>query len=182
MKQFTKFLRNGEFGEKNNGDRMSLKQQLRRMAFVKSKVQRAAKHDEINISDKIRQPSLKSYLKNAVINPLIKIIKGETSTVNKIDLDMSAAKEEQNLLLVAKRNGQNSNLVSFEIKDEGATLVEVINQHIIISIDAGITNFNAVVAAIEANPHASRLVSASLTGAGLDLVATATSQTLSGGR
>lgn len=182
MKQFTKFSRNGEFGEKNNGDTMSLKQQLRRMAFVKSKVQRAAKHDEINISDKIKQPSLKTYLKNAVINPLIKIVKGETSTVNKIDLDMSAAKEVQNLLLVAKRNGQNSNLISVEIKDAGATSVEVINQHIVINIDEGVTDFDAVVAAIEANPHASRLVAVTLTGDGEDLVTAAASQTLSGGR
>jgi hypothetical protein len=161
---------------------MSLKQKLRKMAFVKDKVQRAAKHDKVNIADKIRQPDLKTYLKNAVVNPLIKLVKGETSTVNKVDLDMNASREEQNLLLVAKRNGQNSNLISYEVKDVGETSVEVVNQHIIIKIEDGVTDFDAVVAAIEANPHASRLVSVALTGAGTDLVVQAPSKTLNGGR
>lgn len=152
------------------------------MAFVKDKVQRAAKHDKVNIADKIRQPDLKTYLKNAVVNPLIKLVKGETSTVNKVDLDMNASREEQNLLLVAKRNGQNSNLISYEVKDVGETSVEVVNQHIIIKIEDGVTDFDAVVAAIEANPHASRLVSVALTGAGTDLVVQAPSKTLNGGR
>ena len=152
------------------------------MAFVKDKVQRAAKHDKLNIADKIRQPDLKTYLKNAVINPLIKLIKGETTTVNKVDLDMNASREEQNLLIVAKRNGQNSNLISYEIKDSGDTSVEVVKQHIIINIEDGVTDFDAVVAAIEANPHASRLVSVALTGDGEDLVLEAPSKTLTGGR
>jgi hypothetical protein len=161
---------------------MSIKKQLRKLAFTKDKVQRAAKFDKINVSYKLRQPSLKTYLKNAVVNQLIKIVKGETSSITQTDLDMSAAMVEQNIMLVAKRNGQNSNLISFQIIEDGDVSVEVIDQHIVIKIEEGVTDFDAVVAAIEANAHASRLVSVILTGDGEDLVALSQTKTITGGR
>ena len=164
---------------------MSLAKQIRRLAFVKDRIQRLSKYRKINVSPRVRRPATAKYFKDAVLDPIIKVIKAEVSSIAKVRIDRPAELAEQNLLLTSKRTGQNANLLSMtmlDTKSDGSADVRVIDQHIIVEIQAGVTDFDTIVAAFSANSTASRIVEVELSGDGIDTASAMETRFFSGGR
>jgi len=169
---------------------MSRLQKLyRRLAKVRQSVQTRSQFDRINISDDIKRPPLKEFLRTRVLQPGIDARRTEIQPWVESDINISASLVMSQILFTAKANGPDTNLIAVEIKEGAAAEeaeVSVNGQTITILISTTEdeeTTIETVIEAIENNSVAAALVEATLDSGDLsDFAEVAELQKLSGGK
>jgi copper chaperone CopZ len=93
------------------------------MAFLRNKVQRASKYDQLNISDDVRNRSplaTKMYAKS--LQNYEDIIRTEEQPWSETDINLKASLQIEDLIFTAVANGPDGNLITIRIADSVATV------------------------------------------------------------
>jgi len=171
-----------------------IKNTFERMAKVRFKIQRLAGYRKLNVQstkqDVLRRPSTQDLLSNRVLAPFKDMTGLNVKPVEKVYLDRFASLEDSGIKYTSRVANPEGNLVSIEIVNDasvadGAAEVEASGLYdvkVLIDTDSGTpTDLDAVIAAIEADSHASGIVTVELTGTGTDAAQTLTRTRLEGG-
>lgn len=154
-----------------------LKSLLRKLAGIKEKVQKGANYDKINLADdvKARSPLVKSVVdRNARI--FIKDTLGEDITVLPEDYDTNqqATLAIQEFVFTSVAANPAANLITLEIVEGTEEAIEVVDNHIKITIDTDAleeSDHDSVKALVDGDAQASALVTVAINaGQGATLV------------
>ena len=142
-----------------------LKSIFRRILSTKSKVQRGANFDKINLEDevRVRSPQVKSIV-DRTARIYIKQVLGidETAWPRKYDTNQRSRLELQEFSLVSVERNPAANLLSIEILEDDAESIELLDRHIRVHINTTPTeesDHDSVKALIEGNPAVAALIS-----------------------
>ena len=141
------------------------------------------KYDKVNISDEVktRSPLAKKAYDNAV-KAYRKILRTQEDVQLETDINVQAELELATAIkFVAVEKSAAGNLISVEIKSGLAVEVKVKKFAIIITTD-GAADYDALIAAIQANAKASALVSVSALAQSTDIAVAVDPQFLVGGK
>lgn len=151
-----------------------LKPLLRKIAGLKEKVQKGANYDKINLADDVRQrsPLVKSIVdRNARIYQ--KAVLGEAVTVKleEFDTNQPSSLSIQEFVFTSVAENPAANLLTMEIVASDAESVEVVDNHIIVSIDDTVSDHDSIKTLIDADEQASELITVAINaGEGATLV------------
>lgn len=163
---------------------MRLKSLLRKLAGLKQKVQKGAKFDKINLADDVRARSpLAKQVVDRTARIFVKQVLGEDVTVMPEDFDTNQASSLaiQELVFTSVAKNPAANLLTLEIIADSAEMVEVIDNHIMVYIDDGVSDSDSVKALVDADEEASSLVTVAVNaGEGATIVEEAEAQSFSG--
>jgi len=143
------------------------------MSKVREGIARRSFYDKVNISDDVRDNSpLAKKLYAKEVEAYRSIIRTDEDTILETDINVAALAQIGNLVITAVENGAAGNLISIEILDgatAGSETVFVEDRNIVIGIEEGISDYDAIIAAIVASDEASALITPSLDGLGSDV-------------
>ena len=142
-----------------------LKPLLRKIAGLKEKVQKGAKYDRINLADDVRQRS-----------PLVKQIVDRTARIfykqtlgdqvtplpDEFDTNQAATLAIQEFVLTSVAKNPAANLLTLEIIADSAESIEVVDNHIKVYIDDGVSDHDSVKALIDGDDEASSLITVAI--------------------
>jgi hypothetical protein len=159
---------------------------FRRMSKLRDDIQRKVQFDKINISDDLRGTSLSKIIKARIVDKAIEVKRTSEAPAQETDLNIKAELTVSGIKLVSEADGQNANLISFEIVDGetlGAASVQVKKKrHIKLKVEAGVTDIDTAIAALQADSRVEALVEISLVGTGTDPVTLTEGKTFMDGR
>jgi len=159
---------------------------FRRMAKLRDDIQRKVKFDKINISDDLRGTDLTKYIKSRIVDQGIKAKRTSEAPAQETDLNIKSELTFSGIKMVSEDDGQNANLITFEIVDgetAGAASVQVKKKrHIKLKIESGVTDIDTAIAALQADSRVEALVEISLVGTGTDPVTLTEGKTFMDGR
>lgn len=164
---------------------MSESKILKKLQDLREKVQKGPKFDDVNISDDIKRPIVREVIRTRVLKDFQEIKGDEFDPIIETDLNIKASLALGNLDLVAVDDGPFGNSITIEIIDgasSGEAVVTVRRKNIRIRIEDGVTDYDTVLASLQASNQASALVDSSLSGLGTDVVALSESKPLEGGK
>ena len=159
---------------------------FRRMAKLRDDIQRKVQFDKINISDDLRGTDLTKYIKTRIVEQGIKVNRTAIAPAQETDLNIKATLTVSGIKMDSDADGQNANLITFEIVDgesAGAASVQVKKKrHIKLKVESGVTTINTAIAALQGDSRVEALVDTSLVGTGTDPVALTEGKTFMDGR
>lgn len=136
------------------------------MAAIHSKVQRAAKFDKINVSDEVKQRSpLAKRAYSDSIKAAQKILRSDEQPAWETDTNTPAELMMQVLKFISVDKNPSANLISVEIIAGDEASVELIEKHIKITIEDGVSTALDIKLLLEDNSQIMALVSVELDGA-----------------
>jgi len=155
-----------------------LKPLLRKIAALKEKVQKGANYDKINLADDVRErsPLAKSVVDRNARN-YQKIVLGEDVTVKleEYDTNQPSTLAIQEFVFTSVAENPAANLLTLEILEGSEEEIEVIDNHIKITIDTDLgeeSDHDSVKALIDGDAEASELITVAInSGEGATLVA-----------
>jgi len=163
---------------------MSLSGIFRRMAGKRAKVMELSDYDKVNGSDDIKGDNIKKAMCRN-INSVRKANRTEEDTIMETDLNVHAELQIGNIIYKATENGAYGNLISVILIDGesvGAASIKVKKKHITIKIEDGVTNFDTIKAALDADSRALSLLGATISGSGAAVASINDKKQLSGGK
>lgn len=140
---------------------MSLQSFFKTIARVKDSVLRKAKHDKLNVAEKVRGPQASEMILRNKKN-FDKVIRTDVDVQQEPDLEMAASLISGSLTFTSVAKGPQGNLLVVEIKDGAALSIKTKKNeyawYVQIVIDSGTTTNQELKDALDAS-KASNLVS-----------------------
>ena len=126
-----------------------LKPLLRKLAGLKEKVQKGANYDKINLADDVKERS-----------PLVKSIVDRNARI--YQTNQAASLSIQDFVFTSVAKNPAANLLTFEIIADSAESIEVVDNHIKVYIEDGVSDHDSIKALIDGDSEASDLITVAI--------------------
>lgn len=142
-----------------------LKPLLRKILGTKADVQKAAKFDKINVADDVKQrsPLVKSVVDRTARNFYEKVLGlSESPMPEDFDTNQASSLAMQEFVFTSVAKNPAANLLTLKIVASDAESIEVVDNHIIVSIDDTVSDHDSVKALIDGDEQASELITVAI--------------------
>ena len=141
---------------------------FRKMAGIKELVQKGSNYDKINIADDIKERS--PLVKNVVARNsriFVNQVLGEDISMmpEEVDLNKQATLAIQDLVFTSVAANPAANLITIVVLSDAAEAIVVEDNHIEITIEAAVSDMDAIKALVDGDSQAAALVTVAV-GAG----------------
>lgn len=142
-----------------------LKPLLKKIEATRDKIQRGANFDKINLADDVRE---RSPLVKSIVDRTARIFyegvlgMGITPLPQDFDTNQKASLSVQEFVFESVAENPAANLLTMEIIADSDESVEVIDRHIKVYIDDGVSDHDSIKALIDADDEASSLITVAI--------------------
>lgn len=161
-----------------------LKSLMRKIAAFKEKVQKGSDYDKKNLADevRVRSPLAKQVVDRNARNMFQKVMRTDIAIQPEdYDTNQSSSLAEQQFVFTSVAKNPLANLITLEIIAGVAESIEVIDNHIKVTINDTVSDHDSVKALIDGYAPAAALISVAINvGQGATIVTAASTKTFSG--
>lgn len=134
---------------------------LKKLSGTRDKIQRGANFDKINLADEVRE---RSPLAKSIVDRTARIFYGRVLRINDapiledFDTNQKAELSVQEFVFSSIAENPAANLLTLEFIADSSESVEVIDRHIKVYLDDGISDHDSIKALIDGDDEASSLI------------------------